>query len=126
MNGVNKVIILGTLGRDPETRYAQSGTAFCNFSVATSEQWTDKQSGERKEQTEWHNIVAMGKQAELCQQYLHKGDKAYIEGKLRTSNWEKDGQKHYRTEVVLQNVQFLSSKREEPKTTEIFDEDIPF
>lgn len=110
MNGINKVILVGTLGRDPETRYSQNGTPFCNFSVATSEKWRDKQSGEQREQTEWHNIVMIGRQAEIAQQYLHKGSKVYLEGKLKTSSWEKDGQKHYKTEVNALQMQMLDSK----------------
>lgn len=112
--GVNKVIILGNLGKDPEVRYAQDGTAFCNFSVATSEVWKDKYTDEQKEKTEWHNIAVAGKLAELCGQYLGKGSKAYIEGRLQTRKWQdkNTGQDRYTTEIRADSVQFLS-KREQ-------------
>jgi single-strand DNA-binding protein len=106
---VNKVTIIGNLGQDPETRYTPSGVAVCNFSVATSESWKDKDSGEKKERTEWHRIVAWGKLGELCGEYLSKGKKAYIEGKLQTREWEdKQGVKRYTTEIVAKDVVFLS------------------
>lgn len=110
--GVNKVIVLGNVGREPETRYLQNGGAVCNFSVATSESWNDKNSGEAKEKTEWHNVVAFRKVAEILSQYVKKGDKIYIEGKLSTSSWEKDGQKHYRTEIVVNDFQLLGSPQQ--------------
>lgn len=108
--GVNKAIVLGNLGRDPETRYTQGGSAVTSFSIATSEQWKDKQSGEQQERTEWHNITTFGRLAEVCGEYLKKGSKVYIEGKLHTSNYEKDGQKHYRTEIIASEMQMLDSK----------------
>ncbi len=107
---VNKVTLLGRLGTDPELRYTPNGSAVCNFSLATSEYWTDKNSGQRNEKTEWHRIVVWGKQAELCNQYLSKGRQAYFEGKLQTRQWEdKDGNKRYTTEIVCNQVQFIGS-----------------
>jgi single-strand DNA-binding protein len=110
MAGVNKVILIGNLGRDPELRYIPSGQAVANFSLATTENWTSK-SGEREERTEWHRIVAWGKTAELCAQYLSKGRTVYVEGRLQTREWEdKDGQKRRTTEIHAQTVQFIGSK----------------
>ena len=107
MAGVNKVIIVGNLGKDPELRHTPQGQAVCNFSIATSENWTDK-SGQKQERTEWHRIVVWGKLGELAGKYLSKGRQAYIEGKLQTRSWDdKDGQKRYTTEVVATTVQFL-------------------
>jgi len=104
---VNKVILIGNLGQNPEIRYSPSGQGICNFSVATNEAWTDK-NGQKQEKTEWHRIVVFGKLAELCNQYLVKGRQAYIEGKLQTRQWQdKDNQTRYTTEVVAQTVQFL-------------------
>jgi len=110
MAGVNKVIIVGRLGRDPEVRYTPDGTAVANFSVATSQEWKDKNSGEKKEKTEWHRIVVFKKLAELCGQYLAKGRQVYVDGRLQTRSWEKDGQTHYSTEVVANEVQFLGGR----------------
>lgn len=110
MAGVNKVIIIGNLGRDPEIRYSQQGLAIVNFPVATSEQWTDKNSGERQEKTEWHRIVAFGKPAETLEKYLNKGSQIYIEGRLQTSTYDKEGQTHYSTEIVVNNFQFLGGR----------------
>ena len=110
MAGLNKVMLIGNLGRDPEIRYLQSGNAVVNFSIATSEQWTDKGTGERQEKTEWHRIVVFGKQAETCSKYLSKGSSIYIEGRLQTRSWEKDGQTHYTTEIVASNFQFLGGR----------------
>lgn len=108
---VNKVILVGRLGTDPELKYTPSGSSVCNFSIATSESWTDKNSGQRNEKTEWHRIVVWGKQAELCNQYLSKGRQVFMEGKLQTRQWEdKEGNKRYTTEVVCNQVQFLGSK----------------
>ena len=113
MAGVNKAILIGNLGRDPELRYTQNGQAVTNFSLATSESWTDK-SGERTEKTEWHRIVAWGKTAELCAQYLSKGRTVYIEGRLQTRDWEdKEGVKRQTTEIVANTVQFLGGPRSE-------------
>jgi single-strand DNA-binding protein len=112
MAGVNKVILIGNLGRDPELRYTQNGQAVANFSLATSENWTDKNSNERVERTEWHRIVAWGRTAELCAQYLAKGRTVYIEGRLQTREWEdKEGQKRRTTEITAQTVQFLGGGR---------------
>jgi single-strand DNA-binding protein len=108
MKGVNKAIIVGTLGSDPEMRYTGDGKAIANLSVATSESWTDKQSGEKKEKTEWHKIVFFGRTAEVCGEYLKKGKQVYIEGKIRTRKWEKDGVARYTTEIVGDLMQMLS------------------
>jgi len=110
--GINKVILIGNLGRDPETRYSQNGSPITNFSVATSESWRDKSSGENQERTEWHNIVCFSRLAEIAGEYLRKGSKVYIEGQLRTSSWEADGQKKYRTEVHARELQMLDSRGE--------------
>lgn len=107
MAGVNRVILIGRLGRDPEIKYSQQGTAVCNMAIATSEAWTDKATGEKKESVEWHRVVVFGKQAETCEKYLSKGSQIYIEGRLQTRSWEKDGQTHYTTEIVVSNFQFL-------------------
>lgn len=106
--GVNKVILIGNLGSDPELRNIPSGTAVCEFRLATNESWTDK-SGQKQERTEWHRIVAWGKLGELCNRYLSKGRQAYVEGRLRTRSWEdKDGNKRWTTEIIANDVQFLS------------------
>lgn len=111
MAGINKVILIGNLGRDPELRYTQNGQAVVNFSLATTENWKDK-SGERVERTEWHRIVAWGRTAELCAQYLSKGRTVYIEGRLQTNEWEdREGQKRKTTEIVATTVQFLGGPR---------------
>lgn len=109
MAGINKVIIVGRLGKDPEIRYNQQGNAICNFSVATSESWTDKQ-GQKQEQTEWHRIVVFNKQAENCEKYLSKGRQVYVEGRLKTNSYDKDGQTHYSTDIVANTVQFLGDQ----------------
>ena len=103
---LNKVLLIGNLGRDPEMRSLPSGQPVANFSLATSRKWKDR-DGNRKEETEWHNIVVFGKQAEIAGQYLNKGKQVYIEGRIQTRNWEKDGQKHYRTEIICDNFQML-------------------
>src|SRR6478672_3322128 len=106
---VNKVILVGRLGQNPEIRYTPSGAAVSNFSVATNESWTDK-SGQKQERTEWHKVVVWGKLAELCGQYLAKGRQVYLEGRLQTRQWQdKDGQTKYTTEVQAQTVQFLGA-----------------
>lgn len=100
--GVNKCIIMGRLGQDPEVRYAASGTAFCNITVATSEEWKDKNTGEKKEETEWHRIVFSGKIAEIAGEYLKKGSQVFVEGKLKTRKWtDQSGQEKYTTEIVV-------------------------
>jgi len=104
---INKVILIGNLGQNPEVKHSASGQAICNLSIATNESWTDK-NGRKQEKTEWHRVVVFGKLAELCGQYLQKGRQAYIEGKLQTRSWQdKDNQTRYTTEVVAQSVQFL-------------------
>jgi single-strand DNA-binding protein len=106
---VNKVILVGRLGQNPEVRYTPGGAAVANFSVATSESWMDK-SGQRQERTEWHKVVVWGKLAELCNQYLQKGRQVYLEGRLQTRQWQdKDGQTKYTTEIQAQTVQFLGA-----------------
>jgi single-strand DNA-binding protein len=111
MASVNKVIVVGNLGRDPETRYMPDGAAITNVSVATSYQWTDKASGEKKEETEWHRVVFRGKLAEVAGEYLKKGSQVYVEGRLRTRKWQdKEGQDKYTTEIVADRMQMLGSR----------------
>ena len=111
MAGINKVILIGRLGRDPEVRYTPDGTAVANFSIATSDEWKDKSTGEKRERTEWHRIVAWRKLGELCGEYLSKGRQVYIEGRLQTRDWQdRDGNKRYTTEVIATDVQFLGPK----------------
>jgi single-strand DNA-binding protein len=99
--GVNKAILVGTLGQDPEVKFMPNGNAVCNLSLATSESWTDKQSGQKVEKTEWHRVTLYNKVAEIAGEYLRKGSQVYIEGKLQTREWEKDGVKRYTTEIVV-------------------------
>ena len=108
--GVNKVILVGNLGNDPETRYMPDGNAVTSITVATSESWKDKNTGEQKEKTEWHRCSAFGKLAEIMGQYLRKGSKVYIEGSLQTRTYDKEGQKHYATEIKVRDMQMLDSK----------------
>ena len=115
MAGINKVILIGRLGSDPEVRYTQDGSAVASFSIATSDEWKDKETGDKKEKTEWHRIVAWRKLGEICGEYLSKGRQVYIEGKLQTRSWEKDGVTRYTTEVVASDVQFLGGR--EPGST---------
>ena len=123
---VNKVILVGNLGRDPETKFLPSGQAVCQFSIATSESYTDK-AGQKQEKTEWHRIVAWEKLAEVCGKYLAKGSKVYVEGKLQTREWEdKDGKKHYQTEIVAREVKFLSEKKAAAQAPAAASDDIPF
>ena len=111
-SGVNKVILIGRLGGDPEVRYTTNGGAVANFNLATNESWTDK-SGQKQERTEWHRVVIWGKMAELCGQYLSKGRQAYVEGRLQTREWnDKEGNKRYTTEIIAQNIQFLGGPGE--------------
>ena len=143
MSTVNKVILVCNLGGDPEVKHLSDGTALCNVSGATSEKWKDKKTGQTQEKTEWHNLVAFGRTAEVMGEYLRKGSKIFVEGKLQTRNWEdKDGVKHYKTEVVVDRMQMLDSKgdgqakpqakqpqRQAPPPQEDFgdfDDDIPF
>lgn len=115
MAGVNKAIIVGRLGKDPEIRYTQDGQAVANFTVATSEQWRDKNTGEKRERTEWHRIVAWGRTAEICGEYLAKGKQIYIEGRIQTREWEdKDGIRRYTTEIVVSQMQMLGSPSDSP------------
>ena len=107
MAGVNKAIIVGNLGADPELRTTQGGTSVCRLSVATTRVWTNSQTNEKQSETEWHRITVWGKQAEHCEKYLSKGRQVYVEGRLRTSSYDKDGQKHWSTEIVADTVQFL-------------------
>ncbi|MDH5738442.1 MAG: single-stranded DNA-binding protein [Gammaproteobacteria bacterium] len=139
--GINKVILVGNLGQDPETRYLADGNAVTNVSVATSQSWKDRDSGEQKERTEWHRVVFFRRLAEIAGEYLKKGSKIYVEGSLRTRQWEKDGQKHYTTEIVADEMQMLDSRGGAPQDNgasggssfapppppgDDFDDDIPF
>lgn len=119
MKGVNKVVVLGNVGQDPEVRYSPSGMCFCNLSVATSESWKDKQTGERKERTEWHRVVLQGKLAEIAGEYVKKGSQVYFEGKLQTRKWQgQDGQDKYTTEIIVDSfsgvMQLLGGKQQQP------------
>ncbi len=145
---VNKAILVGRLGKDPETRYTSSGQSVCNFTLATDESYKDR-AGERQKRTEWHRIVAWGKLAETAQKYLRKGSLIFVEGRIQTRQWEKDGQKHYSTDIVANDFRFLGSRGdnagsgapstggdadahahapgpEETPAPEVSDEDIPF
>jgi len=139
MRGVNKVILVGTLGRDPDVRYSASGAAIANCSLATSEQWKDKNTGEKQEKTEWTRLVFFNKLGEIVGEYLKKGSQIYIEGKLQTRKWEKDGVTHYTTEVVCHEMQMLGGRpagntgekpannQQKPASDDVpFDDDIPF
>ena len=111
--GVNKVILIGNLGADPEVRHTPDGVAVANFNLATSESWNDRTSGEKQERTEWHRLVVWRKLAEIAGQYLKKGSKIYVEGKLQTRSWDdQSGQKRYTTEVVVNDFQMLDSRNE--------------
>lgn len=131
---VNKVILIGNLGRDPELRYTPSGTPVANFTIATSDR-RKTQDGQWEDQTEWHNLVCWGRRAEVAGEYLRKGSKVYIEGKLRTRSWEQDGQKRYRTEIWVDDFLMLDSRGAGPEAggepsgfepDQISDDDIPF
>ncbi|MDD3484310.1 single-stranded DNA-binding protein [Azovibrio restrictus] len=112
MASVNKVIIVGNLGRDPEVRYSASGDAMCNITVATTDTWKDKATGERKEATEWHRISFFGRLAEIAGQYLKKGSQVYVEGSLRTRKWtDKEGQERYTTEIRADEMKMLGSRQ---------------
>ena len=150
MSGVNKVILIGRLGKDPDIRVMPNGDTLANISIATSETWKDKNTGEKKEKTQWHNVVIFGKLADIASQYLKKGSNVYIEGKLHTEKYEKNGQDVYTTKVYVQSfggvMQMLDSKQEQQQQTrpaaqmpsqqlaqkrqevngEIFDDDVPF
>ncbi len=143
--GVNKAIILGSLGNDPDIRYTAAGAAVANISIATNEQWKDKESGEMQERTEWHRVVFFGRLAEVVGEYLRKGSQVYIEGRIRTNKWQdKEGQDRYTTEIVASDMQMLGSKSgggiadqsppaqssapagPEKDSNDDFDDDIPF
>lgn len=145
MASVNKVILVGNLGKDPEVRYTSSGDAICNFSIGTTESWKDKASGERREATEWHRISIFGKLAEIAGEYLKKGSQVYIEGRLQTRKWQdQNGQDRYTTEVRADVMKMLGKPSEDrkeskapdrpkqtptpqpPKQQYDFDDDIPF
>lgn len=114
MNGVNKAIIVGTLGNDPETRYANNGSAITNISVATSEKWKDKTSGEMQEKTEWHRICAFGKLAEIMSEYLRKGSQVYIEGRIETTKYQdNNGVDKYSTQIIANQMQMLGGRNNE-------------
>ncbi len=133
MRGVNKVILIGNLGRDPELRYLPSGQAVAKFPLATGMKWKDK-DGQLQERTDWHNIVAFGRQGEVCNEYLKKGSPIYVEGRIQTRSWDdKDGNKKYMTEIIAQSVNMLGRKGEseqevpeEVAETKTEDEDLPF
>ncbi len=111
MAGINKVLLIGRLGRDPELKYTPDGVPVATFSIATSEEWKDKNTGEKQERTEWHRIVAWRKLGEICGEYLRKGSQVYIEGRLQTRSWDdRDGNKKYTTEIIALNMQMLDSK----------------
>ena len=131
MSGVNKVILVGNLGNDPEVKATNSGSTLANFSVATSERWT--KDGERHEKTEWHRVTAFGKLAEIVGQYVTKGSKVYIEGKIQTRSWETDsGEKRYVTEIIARDLQMLdkagvtSGQQSSAPPSPIDDDDLPF
>lgn len=135
--GVNKVILVGNLGGNPETRHLPSGSAVTNMSIATSETWTDKQTGQKQERTEWHRVSMFGRLAEVASEYLRKGSKVYIEGALRTSQYEKNGETRYSTEIIARDMQMLDSRNgdqpapQQPMEPHApasgdFDDEIPF
>ena len=140
--GINKVIVVGNLGQDPDTRYMPSGSAVTNITVATNESWKDKQTGEQKERTEWHKVAMFGRLAEVAAEYLRKGSQVYIEGKLRTRKWQdQSGNDRYTTEIIADEMQMLGGRggggapmrNDGPPpspppqgSTEDFDDDIPF
>ncbi len=140
-SGINKVILVGNLGKDPDMRYTAGGDAVANLSIATSESWNDNQTGEKKEKTEWHRVVFFRRIAEVCGEYLKKGSSVYIEGSLRTRDWEDDqGNKRYTTEIIGREMQMLGGRRSEdnmdqspqmnsssPQAEEgLIDDEIPF
>ncbi len=146
--GINKVILIGNLGQDPETRYMPSGGAVTNLRVATNESWKDKQTGEQKDRTEWHNVAMFNRLAEIAAEYLRKGSQVYIEGKLRTRKWQdRDGNDRYTTEIIADEMQMLGGRggggggssfgdsgprqssgggQQNPPPADDFDDDIPF
>lgn len=137
--GINKCTIVGNLGADPDVRYSANGNAVTKIRVATSDQWKDKQTGETQERTEWHRIVAFGRLGEIMGQFLQKGSQVYIEGRLQTSKYERDGQTHYSTDIIAHEMQMLGgghqaaggqqetkTKPAAPPPGDDFDDDIPF
>src|SRR5579859_3588970 len=141
--GVNKVILVATVGKDPEVKYMPSGGAVVNLTAATNESWKDKQTGEKKERTEWHKLTFYNRLAEIVGEYVRKGSQIYIEGRLRTRDYEKEGQKHYVTEIMVDEMQMLGGKpggssapaqqrssepaaAQQPADDNGFDDDIPF
>jgi single-strand DNA-binding protein len=138
--GINKVILVGNLGADPETRYMPSGSAVTNLRIATSETWKDKQSGEQQERTEWHRVAMFGRLAEIASEYLRKGSQVYVEGSLRTRKWQdKDGNDRWTTEIIANEMQMLGGRADasaparsapaavaEAGAPDEFDDDIPF
>lgn len=125
MSGLNKVIVMGNVGNDPEIRQTSSGQSVCNFNVATNESYEDK-SGQRKDRTEWHKIVVWSKLAEICAEHLKKGNQVLVEGKLQTNSWEKDGKKNYSTNIVASNVVFMSKNEKKIQSKDPFADDLPF
>lgn len=136
MASLNKAMLIGNLGKDPENKVMESGKSVCNFSVATSETWKDKNTGEKKEKSEWHNVVVFDKLADVCANYLKKGSKVYIEGKIQTRKWtDKNGVDRYTTEIVASEMKMLSSKKDGEQPSKAvpaaapaadFDDSIPF
>ena len=124
MAGVNKVIILGNLGADPELRSSPSGITTCRLSIATSMNWTDKNSGEKKEKTEWHRIVFFGRSAEVLDQYVKKGQQLYVEGRLQTNKYEKDGIERYSTDIIGESFNFISGSGSGSSNNNQFQEDM--
>ena len=144
--GVNKAIVVGNVGQDPEVRFMPNGNAVANISVATSERWKDKNTGDQQERTEWHRVVFFNRLAEIVEQYVNKGSKLYVEGRLQTRSWEQDGVKRYTTEIVASEMQMLDSRSADsnqghttnqpsnqpvesappPANFDNFDDDIPF
>lgn len=117
MASFNKVILIGNLGKDPELKFLPSGKPVANFSIATSEKWKDKSTGETKEQTEWHNIVIFGNLAEICGQYLKKGSSVFVEGRLQTRKWQdKNGQDRYTTEIIANEMKMLGGRGDQPSS----------
>ncbi|PQJ97088.1 single-stranded DNA-binding protein [Chromatium okenii] len=128
MAGVNRVILIGNLGADPEVRYMANGDPVANVSLATKETWKDRNTGEKQERTEWHRVVFFGKIAEVVKQYLRKGSQIYVEGKLRTRKWQKEGQDHYTTEVVVDlagTMQMLGGRQEQSSGSSVPFDDEP-
>ena len=124
MAGVNKVIILGNLGADPELRSSPSGVTSCRLSIATSMNWTDKGSGEKKEKTEWHRVVFFGRSAEVIDQYLKKGQQLYVEGRLQTSKYEKDGIERFSTDIIGESFNFISGSGSSNQGNNEFSDDM--